>query len=265
MKQIECKWPKMLVTGVKVDNQRTIEDILLNTDPYLTTINKRSWGRLSDIEKTYYKESGFEYINKLENHLKDIDFSLDNDIYPYGSFVYYIQWRLQQKLNILNLDYCTTDRASSCFVYGHHGWIDADGNILFTDNIGKWPSTEEVLNEWKLIAERYHDLDLNITIFTGESSEEEAVPHFNIIVKDGIATYIDTPDLSVHVSDKLTSQYDQVNRSCSNRELNGIPLPMMLNIADTVKNELNEILHGIPDKGLNKIIIKYFKTKGYLN
>lgn len=49
----------------------------------------------------------------------------------------------------IETQYVENDWISCCFIYGPHGWMHPDGIIGFKDNVGKWPSVEEIYENWE--------------------------------------------------------------------------------------------------------------------
>ena len=63
---------------------------------------------------------------------------------------------------------------ASSYIGGPHGWCDWQGQIFTNSyNIGKWPSTQEVYEEWRCIATAFPFLSLKCQLFDGETCEEE--------------------------------------------------------------------------------------------
>lgn len=136
---ITVKWPGLLVKGEQVTKDQAAEIIIRTTN----------WPLNSNDEE----------IDKFFNEM----------IGPEKEFQKYIN-----KINCLSLNYLGNKRITSCYIFGTHGWIDWDGNIFCDSyNIGKWPSLNEVTQDWKAIAEAFPFLKLKCQVIDSEITEEE--------------------------------------------------------------------------------------------
>lgn len=171
------KWPQMRVAGQSVTEEQAF-DIILKTDTFLTDPSKCSGGNAVEFNAAYREKSG---LSRMTTHLKNM---------------YELQDELVGRLQI-RTEYVCNEWASCCYVHGAHGWCHPNGIIFYEDNIGKWPTVEEVYNEWCLIAKTFPYLELVATLMSGESCEEDTVPLVNMLVKDGTVN-LSEGDLSVH-------------------------------------------------------------------
>lgn len=156
------KWPECRVEGKRVTQDQAAAIIIRTQNFHLFTNDK-------------------EFENKLVN-------VLGVKSTKYGG----IEWQdsefLSNKYKCLELEYLQNHRICSAYIGGPHGWMNWDGEIYQVGvNIGKWPSVEDVYNEWKLIAEAFPFLELKCQLFNEEGSEEsenkKVLIQFNI--KDG--------------------------------------------------------------------------------
>ena len=86
----------------------------------------------------------------------------------------------------------------SCpFIGGPFGWCHPDGQIGYVDNIGKYPSVEEVLIDWAALAEFFPFISVGVTLFDGEQCEDGRSTVVSIRVGDGRAELAEPHD-SVH-------------------------------------------------------------------
>lgn len=99
------------------------------------------------------------------------------------------QARAQERYGIITgLQYLRNNNVLSCWIGGPHGWCSWEGTIGCSNyNIGKWPTGEEVLGEWKLIAATFPTLDLRCQLMSGETCEEGIVPRAEFVVSKGRA------------------------------------------------------------------------------
>lgn len=143
MKEITTKWPAMLITGEKVTEEQTI-DIIIRTDEAVVNPNIYTFGNNQDFGKQWAK-------------LIDVRYDYDESVYS----------RLEC-INFVSLEYLYNHLLGSCWIDGSHSWIWEDGSIFRFSNIGKWPSTEEVFDELKRIAQAFPYLKLKATLFDEE-------------------------------------------------------------------------------------------------
>ena len=150
MKEITTKWPAILITGEKVTEEQTI-DIIIRTDEAVVNPNIYTFGNNQDFGTQWAK-------------LIDVRYDYDESVYSRSECI-----------NFVSLEYLYNNLLGSCWVGGSTSWIWEDGSIFRFSNIGKWPSTEEVFDELKRIAQAFPYLKLKATLF-----DEEVMPDFYI-------------------------------------------------------------------------------------
>ena len=143
MKEITTKWPAMLITGEKVTEKQTI-DVIIRTDEAVVNPNMYTFGNNQDFGKQWAK-------------LIDVRYDYDESVYSRSECI-----------NFVSLEYLYNNLLGSCWVGGSTSWIWEDGSIFRFSNIGKWPSTEEVFDELKRIAQAFPYLKLKVTLFDKE-------------------------------------------------------------------------------------------------
>lgn len=158
------KWPAFTVDGKRVTMEQARE-IIIRTDHVFDYIgcNDRDW------IKQIVRVMG---LPKSDDFLGYDDNALD---------------ALSEKIGHIPIEYLANSRVMSSFVGGPHGWIDWSGNVFCNSyNIGKWPSVEEVYDDWSKIAEAFPYLELTSQLFSGEAgSDEEIHPVVEFEVKGG--------------------------------------------------------------------------------
>ena len=143
MKEITTKWPAMLITGEKVTEEQAM-DIIIRTDEAVVNPNMYTFGNNQDFGKQWAK-------------LIDVRYDYDESVYSRSECI-----------NFVSLEYLYNHLLGSCWIGGSHSWIWEDGSIFRFSNIGKWPSTEEVFDELKRIAQAFPYLKLKVTLFDKE-------------------------------------------------------------------------------------------------
>lgn len=170
------KWPAMVVTGKPVSREQALE-VIIRTDSY--------W----DYPSTNHREADQEILIALGIGVKPLS-TLYGDDEEYATLIkeYYNKLdEFKEKINRLTgISYLSNSWAGTSYIGGPNGWISPDGTISQTDkNIGKYPDVKDVYEEWKTIAKEFPFLELNATLFNGESCEDGVGPLVTFKVKSG--------------------------------------------------------------------------------
>jgi hypothetical protein len=183
------KWPCLVVMGTKVTKEQA-QEIIVRTDSWRFMSNDKS------LEKDLHTLAGlanpWEPDQTIE--VSQAAWAKDEEV--------------KKAHGVLDLEYLTNSQIVSCYVGGPHGWCNWEGDIFCNDfNIGKWPSTEEVYNEWCLIAKTIPYLDLRCQLMNAESCEEDLQPVIEYVVKGGkVKLRIPTKHLTIPVSPNFEEQ-----------------------------------------------------------
>lgn len=188
------KWPALLVVGDKVTDEQAIEINFRTTSAWWST-NDHEF--LDFIAKT---------IGTTTRNFMGIDFNQS----------------IRDAWGHIELEYLANSNIVSAYIGGPHGWCSWDGDVFANSyNIGKWPTVEEVFNEWKAIAEAFPFLNLRCQLLDGEQCEVDDRPVSAIvefIVKDGTVEVIipDRVPMTTVDSDgnvkKFTRMYNSLYR-----------------------------------------------------
>lgn len=210
------KWPQMLVTGKAVTVEQA-KEIIFRTDEFLTDASTYSGGNARKFNVVYRKLAGLDMLQYERTALDGHKFT---DVY------WDKQYELRERLKIVKTTYVENRWASSSFIGGPHGWCSPDGVISYSDNVGKWPSIEEIIEDWTTIAQAFPYLDLHVTLMSGESCEDDTHPVINIRVVDGNA-FAEAPDITVHdipeKEDMITKFVEHMHFGTLEREI-GLPM-----------------------------------------
>lgn len=228
------KWPQMLVTGKQVTVEQA-KEIIFRTDDFLTDASTYSGGNARNFNAAYRKRAGLELL-QFERTARDG--------HTYTDIDWDKQHEIQERLNIIRTNYVENRWASCSYIGGPHGWCSPAGVISYSDNVGKWPSIEEIVEDWSTIAQAFPYLDLHVTLMSGESCEDDIEAVINIRVVDGSA-FAEAPDESVHTiperRDMLESFIELMNSNCGEREI-GLPIDWYDEFAARVKAVVVDIL-----------------------
>jgi hypothetical protein len=149
------KWPRLLVTGEPVTEQQA-DEILVRTDDWWLTSNDHAWA-VSALAAQFGRPMPIDWAAPSKDHGE----RLQRDD----------EWR--KSFGILPLQYVDNHQIMSAWIGGPHGWCDWAGRIgCSTYNIGKWPSVEEVTDDWGMIAAAFPYLDLTAQLVSDEGDGE---------------------------------------------------------------------------------------------
>lgn len=221
------KWPQMLVTGkpVTVDQAK---EIIFRTDGFLHDAREYAGGNNRDFNSRYRKTAGLDTL-KFERQ------------YPDGRTFMDVDWdkqsQLSEAIKFVKTSYVHNSWASSSFIFGPHGWCHPNGTISYVDNVGKWPSIEEIYDDWVAIAHAFPYVDAHVTLMSGEQSEDAAYAVINFRVLDGKVT-IEPADSSVH-SGARARTFDPI--SFMTRSEQGLPNSWVVEYAERIKKVIDEL------------------------
>jgi hypothetical protein len=170
------KWPALVVKGERVTEEQASEICIRTNRQYFGCNSPKLTKELHEI---FYNlpPTNNQFVHSIYDYFDDSDKDKWNKAQK-------IQDRTKRELGLLDLEYLSNSQIVSSYVGGPHGWCNWNGYIgCDTYNIGKWPSTEDVYNEWKTIAEAFPYLNLKCQLFSGEQCDENVRPliQYNII------------------------------------------------------------------------------------
>lgn len=184
------KWPTLIVTGDKVTETQAAEIIIKTSravpEFHYASNDDRMNQRAADLFGVPADDGP-----QFPNDEKDRDGPLHRAYYAYTHEREAALDDLNKRLRLIQLTYLHNSRIASCYVGGSHGWCDWDGTIRTSSyNIGKWPSVEEVLEDWQAITTAFPFLNLQCQLCNHEAGYPEEgqingpVVHFHI--HDGV-------------------------------------------------------------------------------
>jgi hypothetical protein len=174
------KWPQMIVTGHPVTPAQAIE-IIRRTDSWFVGAhgcNDRAGDRR--LAKRFRMPHFHDYSVKEPDGFDWRDYSDRCD-------------RWKKAWGVVETQYVHNSWIGSAYIHGPHGWCHPNGRISHIDNIGKWPNIDEVLADWRVLAEAFPFLTLTATLMSGEFCEDHARPVVAIDVTDGKAKLVEPP------------------------------------------------------------------------
>lgn len=181
------KWPQMTVTGFPVSVEQA-KEIIRRTDSFIThgyDGNNREFNKM---------------VRKLLGMPPDTLYMSDEERREFansGKFGSYWEdtraWR--ESWGVIETEYVHNNWISCSWIGGAHGWCHPNGQIGSCHNIGKWPSSIEVYEDWKKIAEAFPFLELGVS-FIEEEGQEQAGG--SLYLRDGKVAIFGPGERDVH-------------------------------------------------------------------
>jgi len=170
------KWPQMLVWGTTV-RQAQAKNIILKTDPVLTSLSPYSGGNNHSWNEWARKKLGLSLLAEFQKKHPELD----------DTFCWDVERELKEILGCVSTDYVDNNWASCNFIYGPHGWMHPNGVVGYIDNVGKWPEAAEVYEDWCTLAKAFPFLELHATLMSDSDSDADTTqPLVTFIVRDGL-------------------------------------------------------------------------------
>lgn len=163
------KWPGCDVDGSPVIAKQAME-ILVRTCGGYFGCNDREF--VKQVERVYYTAIP-ESVEKDEWWPDDYTFNegeSPEDRQKRLTWKWNLKNSYHRKMGLLSLEYLVNHRVCSSYIGGPHGWCDWTGRIYQRNiNVGKWPSTTDIFDEWKTIAEAFPFLSLECRLLSHEA------------------------------------------------------------------------------------------------
>lgn len=185
------KWPMCQVIGDKITTEQAL-DIIGKTDLFIT---QNCSGNNHEFNKQAHKILGIVGDD-------EIDWNDDAAVRNYCK----AEHERRNSKGFVVTEYITNDWISCSYTGGPHGWCHPDGTIYYSDNIGKYPDTVDVLKEWKKIAKAFPFLEIYCTLMNGEYCEENIKPLITYHVSKGKVTVLDKPKELITLNTSIVSE-----------------------------------------------------------
>lgn len=191
------KWPQFVLTGKPVTVEQA-KEIIFRTDRFITRLDPYSSGNNKRWMNWAHKVLGYYPLIEDERNLsnqwiaywaaraKAKQGGLDENTVPEPNqhFDNRVKDIIVNELNFICNKFLWNDWASSCYIGGPHGWCSPDGVICHVDNLGKYPSVEDIYDDLRRLKAAFPYLVMTGTIFDGEACEENTSPVITIVVND---------------------------------------------------------------------------------
>lgn len=214
---ISEKWPCCIITGEPITHEQAMQ-IIWRTDSTMDAWSMNWKGNDQDWSNWFcniMKAPKRPNYNGLEGD------AFREAINKHGELCD----QFNSLLGHIDLEYLSNDQINSCYIGGPHGWCHPDGYIGYSDNIGKWPSVEEIYQELQAIAEAFPFLTMSVTIMDGEDGYyEDSVISYE--VSNGEVKILDTP---IPASDLNPNAGQNPNKPFVDKDSEGYILYRLLN------------------------------------
>lgn len=172
---ITSKWPALLVRGVTLTEEQANEVIVRSTSLYLLCGNDRAWG--DQVHEAYGVAPRLARSAEYNRYGREVD-------------------AVERRLGIVGTEYLGLEgRIYSAMIGGSYGWCNWNGEVRSAYNVGKWPSVEELTDQWTDVARAFPFLSLTAQAFDCETCEllDSTPPCAQWTIKDGEARLDETP------------------------------------------------------------------------
>lgn len=162
-----AKWAGVLITGKKMTPSQTL-DVMMKLDLSLRSgFHIHFNSKANSVTKRLSEEAKLHKLFDGLAHDYNQSLMLDEGFY--------------------------VDMLRSSWIGGANSWFLKDGTIFHHANVGKYPSTNDIVSYWKNIAKMFPFLELNITVFDCELTSVLSVIGGNVYVDDDSLDLVNNP------------------------------------------------------------------------
>lgn len=205
------KWPQMYTTGKPVTSEQAME-IIRRTDTFFI------WGGGNNHEYNRWVRQTLG----MPPDTFDRDWSkTPTELARAQAQAWYA--KLHGPWGYLRPSYVHNSWMSSSFIGGPYGWCHPDGHIGYIDNVGKWPSVEDIVKDWEMLASAFPFLEVAATLYNGESCEEGTAPVVTILVSDAKVQLVE-PDPKHHAGHPEASRRNDSTGSAVDEFMSSWPI-----------------------------------------
>jgi hypothetical protein len=180
------KWPAFVVMGKPVTADQAME-ILIRTDNLHFSSNDHEFDRQlnSIMYEIEIPRGGYDSLSETIAQKLGVD---KEDFSTRWKKIDEYEQHYTQGVGQLRLSYLNNAQIVSSWIGGPHGWCNWNGDIGCRNyNIGKWPSVQDVYEDWKKIAKAFPFLDLKSQLMGHEAGPDDGEdrPLIEFIVRAG--------------------------------------------------------------------------------
>ena len=161
------KWAGVLITGKKMTSSQTL-DVMMKLD-----LSLRSGFHIHFNSKANSVTKRLSEETKLHKLFDGLAHEYNQSLMLHEGFY--------------------VDMLRSSWIGGANSWFLKDGTILHHANVGKYPSTNDIVSYWKNVAKMFPFLELNITVFDCELTSVLSVIGGNVYVDDDSLDLVNNP------------------------------------------------------------------------
>jgi hypothetical protein len=196
------KWPQHYVTGVPVTVEQA-KEIIRRTDTFFSAgydgnnhqynrwvrktlgMPPSSWDR---PHRPWPKDDAPQAEKDADKKIRQEEWAEERRL----------QDEFERRWHPLSTSYVHNSWVSCSYIGGPHGWMHPDGQIGFIDNVGKHPSVQDIYEDWQILAEAFSFIDVGVSLYDGEWSEEGIEKVVSMRVQDGKVWLVE-PTVDVHL------------------------------------------------------------------
>ena len=240
------KWPQLKLTGECVTEAQA-KDILARTDSFVTGLSEYCGGNNKRWNEWALGVLGFAPLFEFSKHCYGED-----RIEGFSNVYYGVLEDIRKELQFVSTEYVNNSWMSSAFIFGPHGWCSPQGVLAYSDNVGKWPSVEEVYNDFKTIVKAFPYVNLTATLMSGEGCEDETHPVVTFVVRGGRVAMTDEHEAHHHktvMPDRSDAAMEEQMKSLmfSNSREQGVPQAWIVEMGDKFRPVTTQALQKLAE------------------
>ena len=170
------KWPQCVIVGNKLEPEQALE-IIRRTDTFFSHGggNNKQWN---------------EQVEHILQIPQDPKRPLEENQESWEAYVKALEEHSGAKANwcdswgLVETEYIYNSWISSAYIGGPCGWCHPDGTILFGENIGKWPSVQDVVEDWEILLKAFPFLVVTCVLMDREHCESDPKPLVALKIRD---------------------------------------------------------------------------------
>lgn len=173
------KWPQMLLFGKPVTQEQASE-IIRRTDGFL---REGYGGNNHAYNEHVLNMLGLDIVNwRNEEKIKE-EYKLQGNEFSQLRYGLFTEWQ-EKEFKTVYTDYVYNRWIATAYIGGPTGWCNPNGELRFSENIGKWPSVEDVYRDFLTLAKAFPFIEMSTLLMSGESCEKNIYPVIGFVIKD---------------------------------------------------------------------------------
>ena len=173
------KWPQMLLFGKPV-TQEQASDIVRRTDRFL----RDGYGGNNHAYNEHVLNTlGLDIVNWRNEEKIKKEYNLQGNEFSQLRYGLFTEWQ-EKEFKAVYTEYVDNHWVTSSYIGGPSGWCNPNGELRYSENIGKWPSVEEIYRDFLTLATAFPFIEMSAVFMSGESCEDNTYPVISFVIKD---------------------------------------------------------------------------------